>query len=100
MKTSAVFLLLFLAVSFTQGNAEPDGAADQGTEAACGNYDIRKGCTKNFDPVCGTDSVLYGNECLLCVQNISSPMRSREQAQPKQGTAAGVCLQKLTQTKS
>lgn len=39
-------------------------------QAACGNYDIRKGCTKNFDPVCGTDNVLYGNECLLCVQNM------------------------------
>ncbi|XP_042682620.1 pancreatic secretory trypsin inhibitor-like isoform X2 [Centrocercus urophasianus] len=38
--------------------------------AACGNYDIGKGCTKNFDPICGTDDVLYGNECLLCVQNM------------------------------
>uniref|UniRef100_A0A8C3PY14 Kazal-like domain-containing protein n=1 Tax=Chrysolophus pictus TaxID=9089 RepID=A0A8C3PY14_CHRPC len=70
MKTSAVFLLLFLAIGFTQGNAEPDGAAGQGTEAACGNYDVRKGCTKNFDPICGTDDVLYGNECMLCVQNM------------------------------
>lgn len=35
-----------------------------------------------------------------CFRSRSSPMRSWEQAQPKQGTAAGVCLQKLTQTKS
>ncbi|OXB73943.1 UNVERIFIED_CONTAM: hypothetical protein H355_008238 [Colinus virginianus] len=70
MKASAIFLLLFLAICFTQGNAEPDSAAGQGTEAACGNYDIRKGCTKNFDPICGTDDVLYGNECLLCLQNM------------------------------
>ncbi|XP_065591056.1 pancreatic secretory trypsin inhibitor-like [Cyrtonyx montezumae] len=70
MKASAVFLLLFLAICFKQGNAEPDSAAGQGTEAACGNYDTRKGCTKNFDPICGTDDVLYGNECLLCLQNM------------------------------
>ncbi|KFQ84827.1 Pancreatic secretory trypsin inhibitor, partial [Phoenicopterus ruber ruber] len=37
---------------------------------ACSNYDLRKGCTKIFDPVCGTDNVLYGNECLLCFQNL------------------------------
>ncbi|KFQ57861.1 Pancreatic secretory trypsin inhibitor, partial [Pelecanus crispus] len=37
---------------------------------ACGNYDLRKGCTKIFDPVCGTDNFLYGNECVLCFQNL------------------------------
>ena len=39
-------------------------------QAACGNYDVTKGCTKIFDPVCGTDNLLYGNECLLCFQNL------------------------------
>uniref|UniRef100_A0A663MNP2 Kazal-like domain-containing protein n=1 Tax=Athene cunicularia TaxID=194338 RepID=A0A663MNP2_ATHCN len=28
-------------------------------QAACGNYDLKKGCTKIFDPVCGTDNLLY-----------------------------------------
>ncbi|XP_010140856.1 PREDICTED: pancreatic secretory trypsin inhibitor-like, partial [Buceros rhinoceros silvestris] len=69
MKTTGVFLLLSLALCSYRGNAKTDGAAGTGTEAACGNYDPKKGCTKIFDPVCGTDDLLYGNECLLCFQN-------------------------------
>ncbi|KAM6116159.1 pancreatic secretory trypsin inhibitor-like [Pterocles gutturalis] len=68
MKATGVFLLLFLALCYYQGNAETDGAA--GEEAACSNYDLGKGCTKIFDPICGTDNLLYGNECLLCLQNL------------------------------
>lgn len=53
----------------------------------------------------GTSMVTGGKargakEIFPCFRYRNSPMRSREQAQPKQGTAAGVCLQKLTQTKS
>ncbi|XP_040460681.1 serine protease inhibitor Kazal-type 1 [Falco naumanni] len=70
MKATGVFLLLSLAHCCYQGSAEADGAAGKGTEAACGNYDLGKGCTKIFDPVCGTDNILYGNECLLCFQNL------------------------------
>ncbi|XP_064376766.1 pancreatic secretory trypsin inhibitor isoform X2 [Dromaius novaehollandiae] len=70
MKATGVFLLLCLALCSYPGNAEPDGAADTGTEAACGNYDLKKGCAKIFDPICGTDNVLYSNECLLCFQNL------------------------------
>ncbi|XP_054024633.1 pancreatic secretory trypsin inhibitor-like [Dryobates pubescens] len=69
MKATGVFLLLSLALCCYQGNAETDGGGAKGTEAACGNYNLRRGCTKIFDPICGTDNLLYGNECLLCLQN-------------------------------
>ncbi|NWI97287.1 ISK1 inhibitor, partial [Pitta sordida] len=36
---------------------------------ACGNFNLSRGCPRIFEPICGTDDVLYSNECLLCQHN-------------------------------
>ncbi|XP_050817781.1 pancreatic secretory trypsin inhibitor-like [Gopherus flavomarginatus] len=69
MKATGLFLLLGVGLCCCSGNAEPDGASDKGKEPDCGSY-ILPGCPKILDPVCGTDSEMYPNECELCAQNL------------------------------